>query len=63
MCLGTQTIESSIVPGQLGYWSVATIYAAFAVGALILSSGVVSKISPKVCIVTVLNLKICSGQQ
>lgn len=55
MCLGTQTIESSIVPGQLGYWSVATIYAAFAVGALILSSGVVSKISPKVCIVTVLN--------
>ncbi|KAH3767213.1 transporter, major facilitator subfamily protein [Pelomyxa schiedti] len=44
---GTQTIESSIVPGDLGYWSVATIYITFAVSALFLSSGVVKKLSPK----------------
>eukprot|EP01105_Mastigella_eilhardi_P018170 TRINITY_DN4201_c0_g1_i1.p1 TRINITY_DN4201_c0_g1~~TRINITY_DN4201_c0_g1_i1.p1 ORF type:complete len:458 (-),score=143.04 TRINITY_DN4201_c0_g1_i1:116-1465(-) len=44
---GTQTIESSIVPGDLGYLSLAVLYLTFAASALLLSTGVVSKLTPK----------------
>jgi hypothetical protein len=43
----TQNLLSSIIPGLLGYWSVATIYAAFCVGALLLAPSFISFFKPK----------------
>jgi len=44
---GTQTIMSSLLPGNLGYWSIACIYIAFTASSLLLSSAFVIAVTTK----------------
>jgi len=45
---GTQTIVSSLLPGSLGYWSVACIYISFTLSSLLFSSAFVIATSTKI---------------
>ena len=44
---GTQTIMSSLLPGNLGYWSIACIYITFTLSSLLLSSAFVIAVTVK----------------
>ena len=44
---GTQSLLSSILPGDLGYWSLGCIYLSFTIGSLLLSTIAVTILTPK----------------
>lgn len=44
---GTQSLLSSILPGDLGYWSLGCIYLSFTIGSLLLSTISVTILTPK----------------
>lgn len=44
---GTQSLLSSILPGDLGYWSLGCIYLSFTIGSLLLSTISVTLLTPK----------------
>jgi len=47
----TQNLVSSIIPGNLGYWSVATVYVAFCFGALLISPALTKLLKPRLSLV------------
>ena len=44
---GTNSLLSSILPGDLGYWSLGCIYLGFTIGSLLLSTIAVTVLTPK----------------
>ena len=44
---GTNSLLSSILPGNLGYWSLGCIYLSFTIGSLFLSTIAVTILTPK----------------
>lgn len=44
---GAQSIMSSLIPGNLGFWSLGCVYIAYTVGSLLISTSVVIALTPK----------------
>jgi MFS family permease len=43
----TQNLESSLIPGKLGYWSLAALYASFCVSSLFIASPIANLLPPR----------------